>query len=353
MPRLTLFLLATTLLTAACGSRSGTEHDRVIYVRNDHADLMVWIRGNVDSKTLLVVTHGGPGGESTVYTEAMHAIEQDYGVVYWDQRSSGASRGLFRDKWYSYPQFGDDLRAVIETVGFLYEPQDIFLMGHSFGVEVGTEFLITGDNQDLVSGWIPVNGTFSVWTHAEAQRLFIIERADEIAQNPDNYDLSAADLDVLADWKAWAESTPTPDPMERDFLDTVWDRAMAIPAYPYENPNDSFDSYWVDWYTSPYSVKLELMNENLSYYPMDDAYTRWDRRAEVADITVPTALLWGRWDPIMPNLVAEDYYAAIGTDEADKAITWFEYAYHSPMFEQQSDFDVALKDFMETYRQSP
>lgn len=344
------WLLASALMLAACGSRSGTDHDRVIYVRNDGADLMAWVRGNVDSGVFLIVSHGGPGGEATTYIEDMWPLEEDYALVYWDQRGSGASRGLFRSQRFTYEQFGDDLRAVVDAVQFAYEPNDVFVMGHSFGVEVGTEFLVTGDNQDKVSGWIPVNGTFSVITHAEAQRQYIIDRATEIAENPDNYALDEESLEILDGWRQEAEDAVTPDPMERAFLDTVWERSLAIPQFPYENEDYAYDPKIRTGFASPYSEWLSTLNESRSYYPLDAAYVDWDRREEVANIDVPTAFLWGKWDPIMPPHVAEEYFAKIGTPEDDKRLVWFDYAYHSPMYEDQSPFNEAVAAFIEDYR---
>lgn len=344
-------LCLTVLLLAACGSRSGTDHDRVIYVRNDGADLMAWVRGNVDSGVFILVSHGGPGGESTTYVEDLWPLEADYALVYWDQRGSGASRGLFGGERFTYPQFGDDLRAVVDTVEFAYQPDDIFLMGHSFGVEVGTEYLITGNNQATISGWMPVNGTFSVVTHAEAQRRFIIDRTDEILANPDSYELTDEDLETLAQWRQEALDATTPSPMERDFLDLMWDRATALPAYPFENDDHTYDRGWRYGLTSPYSPWLESRNEGRSYTPMDIAYTSWDRSEEIGDVTVPTAFLWGQWDPIMPPFVAEDYYAKIGTPEDHKQIVWFEHAYHGPMYEDQAPFNEAVVAFVEAYRQ--
>ena len=350
MKRETLMGLTAALFLGACGSLSGTEHDRVIYVANDGAELMTWIRGNVDSGVFLIMTHGGPGGESTVYVPDYGPLEEKYAVVYWDQRGSGASRGLYSGFWYSYEQFGDDQRAVVEAIRYAYEPDDVFLMGHSFGVEVGTEFLITGNNQDLVTGWIPVNGTHSVWSHAEAQREFIVERVDEIEANQENYD--SPDMELLGEWRTWADTTPTPEPMERDFLDTVWGIALELPGYPTDGPGVVFQNEASNyWYTSPYSELTGLINGNLSYPPLDQAYTFWDRREEVANITIPVLFPWGRWDPIMPNFVLEDYVARIGTPVEDQTVVWMEEAYHSPMAEQQDEFIYAVEDFIERYRQ--
>ena len=64
-----------TLLLLGCNHLSGTDHDRVIYVRNDGADLMTWVKGNVDSGVFLVVT-----GAEALYADH-YAIRSDHAVA--------------------------------------------------------------------------------------------------------------------------------------------------------------------------------------------------------------------------------------------------------------------------------
>ncbi len=345
-------LLGLALMATGCGSLSGRDHDRVIYVRNDGADLMVWVRGNVDSGVIVVVTHGGPGSYSSTYSEDLWPLEDDYAFAYWDQRASGSSRGLFSPERYTYAQFGDDLSAVIRTLHHVYAPDDVFLMGHSFGVEVGTEFLVTGDNQDLVSGWIPVNGTSSVSLHARAQRDYVIDRVDAILADPESYASYGDDwLEQVRVWRDWCVETPFPDPFARDYLDTVWGYALSLPGYSVTDPDPIPYAYRPSGgFTSPYSDRLTLFNESMVYYPMDEAYDTFERGDALARVTVPTRLMWGRWDPIMPPLVGETYHAQLGTSEADKALVWFDYSYHSPFYEEQGRFNPALAEFIEAYR---
>jgi len=332
---------------AACGSRSETEHDRVIYVRHDGADMMVWVRGNVASDVMLVVVHGGPGGESTTYIEDLHSLEADYAIAYWDQRASGASRGQFAYDRFAYPQFGADLRAVVDALDFAYAPEDVFVMGHSFGVEVGTEFVVAGDNQDRISGWMPVNGTHSIAAHGNAACWYIRTRVDEIEAHPDSYDTS--ELDTWRSWRSACEGSPFSMPIDRPAFDEVWERSLSLPVLPLEA--QPYDPLYPDAYTSPYSGRLGAKNDWIVYTPMNAAYTDYDRSAELADVTLPVQLMWGAWDNIIPLPVGEAYHDLLGTPEADKRLVVFDQAYHSPMYDQQTEFLEQTRVFLETYRQ--
>jgi len=52
----------------------------------------VWIRGADRRKPLLVLLHGGPGAsESALFRHYVPGLEQNFVVVYWDQRGTGRS----------------------------------------------------------------------------------------------------------------------------------------------------------------------------------------------------------------------------------------------------------------------
>ena len=339
--------LALVVVLAACGSRSDTAHDRVLYVRHEGADMMVWVRGNVASGRLLVVVHGGPGGESTTYAEDLHPLEAELAVAYWDQRASGASRGTFPASRYTYPQFGEDLGAVVRALEFAYAPRDVFVMGHSFGVEVGTEFLVAGDNQDRITGWIPVNGTFSVTAHVDGLCDHITERVTEIEANPDAYALPEEDLATIRGWRAECVVAPFTQPLDRAVLDTVWDRSLALPLFPVEA--QPYDPFYPPWWTSPVSARAQAVNDRLVFPPMDDAYLDFERGDDLGQVTLPTLLLWGRHDNIIPRLVGERYHAALGTPDADKRLVLFDHSYHSPMYEEQGRFLDEVRAFVGAY----
>lgn len=343
-----LVVLLVSMVTAACGSRSETAHDRVLYVRHEGADMMTWVRGNVASGTMLIVVHGGPGGESTTYIEDLHSLEADYGVVYWDQRASGASRGTFSYDRYAYPQFGDDLKAVVEAIRFAYAPDDLFVMGHSFGVEVGTEFVVAGNNQDLISGWIPVNGTFSVTAHVDGLCWYITERVTEIETHRGDYeDVDDGSLETWSTWRDDCAGPPATQPLDRDRLDTTWDRSLTLPMFPIEE--QPYDPLYPAWWTSPYSARTEAVNGAMVYYPMDAAYLDFERGDDLADVTLPVQLMWGRHDNIIPLPIGQRYHDLLGTPDEDKQLIVFDQAYHSPMYEEQGPFLEALRAFLEAY----
>ena len=81
--------------------------ENYFWVERNNARMPVWVRGNIDSGIFVVFNHGGPGSCGTAesifevnpangkfdHASPLQVLENDYAVVYWDQRHSGMSTG--------------------------------------------------------------------------------------------------------------------------------------------------------------------------------------------------------------------------------------------------------------------
>ncbi|MBU1221579.1 alpha/beta hydrolase [Myxococcota bacterium] len=81
-----------------------------------------------DGTNVLIVLHGGPGGDYSAYTNLAQLSDQ-YFIVLWDQRGSGLSERV-SDKTLSVQNFIQDLNEIVEY----FTPDSQFaLLGHSWG----------------------------------------------------------------------------------------------------------------------------------------------------------------------------------------------------------------------------
>ena len=99
---------------------------------NKNATMPVVVRGNVSSKVLIVFLHGGPGGTAMtkIGTRAFASLEEDYGIVYWDQRGANGSSGGTQKKWMNLSQYVEDLDVLVDQLKNRYHGSNIYLMGH-------------------------------------------------------------------------------------------------------------------------------------------------------------------------------------------------------------------------------
>ncbi len=103
---------------------------------------------------LLVVVHGGPGGDYRSLLGAKAFSEYGFYVVFYDQRGSGLSKREPASQYTgegSVRLFLDDLHALIAHYR-RSESQKVFLLGHSWGAMLATGYINLHPSQ--VSGAI-------------------------------------------------------------------------------------------------------------------------------------------------------------------------------------------------------
>lgn len=88
---------------------------------------------------LMVVLHGGPGGDYRSMLKCKAFANHGYFVIFYDQRGSGLSQ-RHRKNSYHADVMTDDLAAIIQH--FRKSPdQKVFLLGHSWGAMLATALI--------------------------------------------------------------------------------------------------------------------------------------------------------------------------------------------------------------------
>jgi proline iminopeptidase len=79
-------------------------------------------------KPVLLMLHGGPGFDHSLYRPAYSALADVAQIVYLDHRGNGRSEDGPRETW-NLVQWGDDVRAFCDALGII----DPIVLGASFG----------------------------------------------------------------------------------------------------------------------------------------------------------------------------------------------------------------------------
>jgi pimeloyl-ACP methyl ester carboxylesterase len=331
-------LLGAALITAtACTPPEG---DR-FFVRTGGADLYVHVQGDVESDVFLLMLHGGPGGNGAVYNLglASRTIEEKAAIVYWDQRGQGASRGAYSPSGFDIDTIIDDTVVLVEVLHERYgDDAEVYLFGHSWGGLLGTAALLRTDLQNDIAGWINSDGPHDL----PLLNRYLIDMLSEFA------------LEEIAAGRFvddWADSLKTIHEMDVDNLKLS--DISALNQMAYEAELRIADLRYEEEYTlselstylfnPPVAALAQLFTSYWTAILLMDEIESTSLTGLDA-IEVPTLLLWGAYDFVVPPQLGYDQLDAIGTDNASLVI--FGHAGHSPMINQPTEFAEVILDFV-------
>lgn len=323
----------------SCKKDSLNKEGDYFFLRNDGADMPVWVRGNMSSNVFIIHLHGGPGGSSINEAEqqVFRNLETEYALVYWDQRGSGCSQGKAKPESMNMDQFVEDLEKLIAVINSKYQNSKIFLLGHSWGGALGTAFLIKGNNQNLIRGWIELDGAHNF--------KLGLEKSVSLVKNHAQNQISAGiDVSFWQEALAWYLDNPIMmnTVQMNKHCNTYLNNANGY-IYNPNNPNlANFNGGSLNspgGYSNGNFAQLNLEEELQKSYS-DQMYK----------ITIPTLILWGLHDGILPVELAQDAYDNLGTNSLDKSVFIFQNSAHSPNREEPDLFNQKVKIFIDTYK---
>jgi pimeloyl-ACP methyl ester carboxylesterase len=360
------FAALLAMASSSCGEALEGPDQEVLFLRHKGADMNVWVRGNIDSKVIILVVHGGAGGNSAAYVpDYKDNLEHDYAIAYWDQRHGGSAQGSFSKKDFNHTNawalMAEDMMLVIKMLRTRYgQDTKVFAWGHSWGVQLGTKFLVDHD-PELLDGWIASNGTHSGDIEHAARNAYILTYAqqmvDEGAELSEAVTRGDANIQTPQDAIDWVNAN---DPItEWDQTDVQWTLGGVIGDWVYSRYTDP--DYTENLppgallFSSPVSPIAQGINSARTGTLINNSYREtsiqefWDLSTEMKHITIPVALLWGKYDHIIPEGVAYSYRDSIGTPPEDIMFEFYD-AGHSPEYEQPDAFAEDVRAFIEQHR---
>ncbi|WP_170110208.1 alpha/beta fold hydrolase [Flavilitoribacter nigricans] len=337
-----LLLLLCALIFGACNKSEFLTEGDYFHLDHNGAKLPVWVKGNVDSGVFIITVHGGPGdsGHEFPLSKGFKYLEEDYAVVYWDQRFSGLSQGDPDDSNITPELFIEDTEKVVELIRHRYGDPTLFMLGHSWGGQLSAGYLGRDDHDQLFNGWIDLDGSIYGALEAQIMKDWILE------QVPGKLNEEGSDKAFWQFVLDWYEAHPAPDNYTdqepyffADALDGYaydWERTQELNPVPYHELifSSMFSlAYYVSGLTTDQSWA-----DDLNFTP------------ELAQITIPSLLLWGKNDGAVPAAVGDYVYEHLATPIADKRLVKIDECSHAPHYDQPEIFYQQVVEFVEQYQ---
>ncbi|WP_299257943.1 alpha/beta fold hydrolase [uncultured Aquimarina sp.] len=171
-----LLITSILILTSCKQNKEKSAIDTEFYIPVEKSNLFIRLVGN-PNKPIIIDLHGGPGGFSG-FSHEIYApyLENDYLLVYLDQRGSGRSDISNDSTLLTTQQFVKDLDVVVDTLQNRYPNKNINLLGTSWGGTYGLLYLI--DHQDKITSFACTSGK----ANSVYQNISLIEHEEELAK---------------------------------------------------------------------------------------------------------------------------------------------------------------------------
>lgn len=294
-----------------------TQANDVFYLQNDKAAMPIRVHGNTAGKTFMLMIHGGPGGDAIVYRSeyVKTHVEPEFAVVYWDQRNGGAAQGGVNGEYDEVNYFIEDFEKVIILLKYRYgDDISIFVNGHSWGGFLTPAFLQKGNNQHQVKGWIQSAGAHNIeLLNQYAVEMLLDKSAVEIAAN--------RHVDEWTEISDYCQNLSFPLTEEEG-------RKINIFAGQAQNLTPELPQGLVtfkDIYAIYQENHYPTSRLFFAYNPLPAATAAWlFEGQQVSDgmsiLTLPTLLLYGKWDFTCPPKLADDIEARVQSPYVRKVI---------------------------------
>jgi len=335
--------------------------DNYFWVDRKDASMPVWVRGNIDSGVFIVFIHGGPGSCGTLesiievspgngqldHPSPLKLFEDEYAMVYWDQRHSGISKGSADPNDSRVEDFGEDLALVIDELKNRYDVQKLFLIGQSWGHTVATSYLtyIDGwkENQANVDGYIIYKGNHAQDMAYQAVKPRILNYAEKEISEGRDMSYWQEVRDFYQNHETLTEASDFM--MHDDYVSRVMGVSISVFDRIYSSTKASFFSHFNGfrfYFNNKATVGAE---EFMSQIVSDNSLELTINR-----ITIPTLIIYGGRDLIAPVEVGEHIYNEIETAKQDKMLIVLENSRHGAENNDVELFQEAIGGFLEQYR---
>lgn len=287
----------------------------------------VLVRGKNRQAPLLFFIHGGPGASETPFLR-MHnaALEEDFVVVYWDQRGAVHSYDPESDpNKITIDRLTKDLGELINIFLAEFNHEKVLLVGHSWGTILALEHVAA--YPENVASYIAISQTTNQaesdkegyeWALARARKNKdeeVIKRLEAIGHPPYTIEEFITQRRTVSQYGG-------------TFIDGSNDLELA------------FMMTRTDEFSWPDLIKFVqgTGSSGAVLWPEQKHYDAFQRHPS---IDVPIVMVMGRHDKVISTKLGVQYFEVL--EAPKKELVWFEKSAHGSPFEEPEKFNELVR----------
>jgi len=269
----------------------------------------VWYE-SVGEGPAIMLLHGGPGGSSDYLVPLMDLADEGYRVVRYDQLGSRRSDKPLDTSLWEAGRFADEVDIVREALGL----GKIRFIGQSWGAFLGVEYALR--YQQNLAALVLYSGA--------ASTVQCVEGMNSLRRL-----LPEATQAILTTYE---ELSDTDSPIYLEVVEELYRRHLCrLNPYP-QHLQESMAHTALPVYNTMWGPNEFTCTGNL----LD-----WDRRERLHEIDVPTLIVCGRYDEVIPACSITMHEGIAGSQ-----LNIFEESSHLAHFEQPVEFLKVLREFL-------
>jgi pimeloyl-ACP methyl ester carboxylesterase len=293
------------------------------------------IRGADRTKPVMLFLHGGPGSPELIFLRNTNsAIENDFVMVYWEQRGAGKSYSEeIPVESMNLEQFISDTKDLSELLAKRFGKDKIHIMGHSWGSLLA--ILTAHQYPELFYAYFGIGQVCHQYKGEQISTEWVKQQAQKRKNKGAIEALSAMSFpDSLANSDAWWDYLAVERKYVMQFgggvtheMRGMWPLVkMILEAEEY-----TFGEKMDYLKASTFSIKHlwpDVIDTNLFH--------------EIDSMQVPVYILQGVHDYQTPYSLAKDFYDQLKAPQ--KAFFTFENSAHSPLMEEHERFNSIIRE---------
>jgi pimeloyl-ACP methyl ester carboxylesterase len=297
------------------------------------------IRGVDAEKPVMLFLHGGPGSPEFAFMKHYNqAIENDFVMVYWEQRGAGKSYSKhIPAETMNLEQLVSDTKELSEYLINRFQKEKIFIMGHSWGSFLG--IVTAWRYPELYHAFFGVGQVAHQYRAEQISFDWVKEQAGKRKNNKAIKVLAAMDFpDSLASMEEWM-----------DFLMRERKYVQAFGGGITREMKGMWPAVKIVLNTREYTLsdKLNYMKGSIfSLKNLWPAVIHTNLLHDIDTMQVPVYIFQGIYDYQTPYIVAKDFFDQLEAPEKD--FFGFKTSAHSPLFEETEKFNAILRELKKT-----
>lgn len=322
-----LFPSLLLLLVASCSRFGGVYEAEKVAIGGVPQHLLA--KGRARDLPVLLIVHGGPGVPEMPMSAFNRELENDFIVVYWDQRSAGKSYQLSGDNPVPpVDRYVADLLEVTDHLRAKFSRERIHLTGFSFGSLLGIRAVHRHPEKYLSYTGISQFVSVPASEHQLQQQGIAAAKA-------------ANDRDTLAILQKYGDPIDDSEKQAAEVNRALTRQALPKVRRPFGAATYLTTATFGGLY-SPLDVLRTIRGRRHTGEALKDELYSIDLRREIQRLEVPVAFCFGRWDRLLSPDVGAEFAQKLHAP-AGKSIIWFEKSGHALHLQNPHRFQQVLR----------